>query len=154
MFTASFFLSVNALTHCSKPLSASSSNLLSVLILPHQNSMEDRSSHPVTTAIFPISPGGGGEDYSKPSAFRPPGQRGLRVVRSRFQRLRRTSYRFSSSPIKTAWRIGRVIRSLPPFSRFHLVEGGGFEPPKAEPSDLQSDPFGHSGTPPSESRAF
>ena len=23
-----------------------------------------------------------------------------------------------------------------------VVEGGGFEPPKAEPSDLQSDPFG------------
>ena len=31
-----------------------------------------------------------------------------------------------------------------------MVEGGGFEPPKAEPSDLQSDPFGHSGTPPGE----
>ncbi len=30
----------------------------------------------------------------------------------------------------------------------YLVEGGGFEPPKAEPSDLQSDPFGRSGTPP------
>ena len=30
------------------------------------------------------------------------------------------------------------------------MEGGGFEPPKAEPSDLQSDPFGHSGTPPRE----
>jgi hypothetical protein len=30
----------------------------------------------------------------------------------------------------------------------HLVEGGGFEPPSAEPSDLQSDPFDHSGTPP------
>jgi hypothetical protein len=30
----------------------------------------------------------------------------------------------------------------------NLVEGGGFEPPKAEPSDLQSDPFGRSGTPP------
>ena len=29
-----------------------------------------------------------------------------------------------------------------------LVEGEGFEPSKAEPSDLQSDPFGHSGTPP------
>jgi hypothetical protein len=29
-----------------------------------------------------------------------------------------------------------------------MVEGGGFEPPKAVPSDLQSDPFGHSGTPP------
>ena len=31
---------------------------------------------------------------------------------------------------------------------FYLVEGGGFEPPKVEPADLQSDPFGHSGTPP------
>ena len=29
-----------------------------------------------------------------------------------------------------------------------LVVGGGFEPPKAVPSDLQSDPFGHSGNPP------
>ena len=29
-----------------------------------------------------------------------------------------------------------------------LVEGGGFEPPKSETSDLQSDPFGRSGTPP------
>ncbi len=29
-----------------------------------------------------------------------------------------------------------------------VVEGVGFEPTKAEPSDLQSGPFGHSGTPP------
>ena len=29
-----------------------------------------------------------------------------------------------------------------------MVVGGGFEPPKAAPSDLQSDPFDHSGTPP------
>ena len=29
-----------------------------------------------------------------------------------------------------------------------MVEGVGFEPTKAEPSDLQSDPFDHSGTPP------
>ena len=29
-----------------------------------------------------------------------------------------------------------------------MVEGEGFEPSKAEPSDLQSDPFNHSGTPP------
>ena len=29
-----------------------------------------------------------------------------------------------------------------------VVEGEGFEPSKAEPSDLQSDPFGRSGTPP------
>ena len=35
-----------------------------------------------------------------------------------------------------------------------LVEGGGFEPPKAEPSDLQSDPFSRSGTPPNERRGF
>ncbi len=34
-----------------------------------------------------------------------------------------------------------------------MVEGGGFEPPKAEPSDLQSDPFGHSGTPPELNKA-
>ena len=29
-----------------------------------------------------------------------------------------------------------------------VVEEGGFEPPKASPADLQSVPFGHSGTPP------
>ncbi len=29
------------------------------------------------------------------------------------------------------------------------MEGGGFEPPKASPTDLQSAPFSHSGTPPS-----
>ena len=32
--------------------------------------------------------------------------------------------------------------------RILMVEGGGFEPPKAEPADLQSAPFGRSGTPP------
>ncbi len=29
-----------------------------------------------------------------------------------------------------------------------ILEGVGFEPTKAEPSDLQSDPFNHSGIPP------
>ncbi len=29
-----------------------------------------------------------------------------------------------------------------------MVERGGFEPPKAEPADLQSAPFNHSGTSP------
>ena len=29
-----------------------------------------------------------------------------------------------------------------------MVEGGGFEPPKASPTDLQSVPFGHSGISP------
>ncbi len=35
-----------------------------------------------------------------------------------------------------------------------LVEGEGFEPSKAEPSDLQSDPFDRSGTPPNEAIFF
>ena len=35
-----------------------------------------------------------------------------------------------------------------PLNYTRTVEGGGFEPPKAEPADLQSAPFGHSGTPP------
>ncbi len=33
---------------------------------------------------------------------------------------------------------------------FILVAGEGFEPSKAEPSDLQSDPFDRSGIPPEE----
>ena len=36
--------------------------------------------------------------------------------------------------------------------RKEMVEGEGFEPSKAEPSDLQSDPFGRSGIPPKEKR--
>ncbi len=35
-----------------------------------------------------------------------------------------------------------------------MVEGGGFEPPKAMPADLQSAPFGHSGTPPIKERGI
>ena len=31
---------------------------------------------------------------------------------------------------------------------FHMVEGDGFEPSKQDATDLQSAPFGHSGTPP------
>ena len=48
------------------------------------------------------------------------------------------------------------IQHLRPSADRHrhiLVEGGGFEPPKAEPSDLQSDPFDRSGTPPNEQSA-
>ena len=37
-----------------------------------------------------------------------------------------------------------LLRSRPKF----MVEGEGFEPSKAEPSDLQSDPFDRSGIPP------
>ncbi len=41
---------------------------------------------------------------------------------------------------------GRVDKYLTVL--FYLVDGGGFEPPKAELADLQSAPFGHSGTRP------
>ena len=41
-----------------------------------------------------------------------------------------------------------TIELHPQIYLFKMVEGGGFEPPKAEPADLQSDPFGRSGTPP------
>lgn len=40
------------------------------------------------------------------------------------------------------------------YTRENLVEGEGFEPSKAEPSDLQSDPFGRSGTPPKSSQVL
>ena len=36
----------------------------------------------------------------------------------------------------------------------NLVEGEGFEPSKAVPSDLQSDPFDRSGTPPNKTRYY
>ena len=55
-------------------------------------------------------------------------------------------------PTQSAWKAEVLplnytrTYSYLPFMK--LVEGGGFEPPKAEPSDLQSDPFNHSGTPP------
>lgn len=35
-----------------------------------------------------------------------------------------------------------------------MVEGEGFEPSKSKTSDLQSDPFGRSGTPPERGRHF
>ena len=81
-----------------------------------------------------------GEDYSTPPALRPSGRR-ARTAFSGAARLRRTSVRFASSPER--------VRRRP---CIHLVEGGGFEPPKAEPSDLQSDPFDRSGTPPKKRR--
>jgi hypothetical protein len=52
-------------------------------------------------------------------------------------------------PLKTPTLLSRRIKLyflLPPHQI--LVEGGGFEPPKAEPSDLQSDPVDRLGTPP------
>ena len=52
----------------------------------------------------------------------------------------------------SAWKADALPIELFPHTTWHakiyLVEGGGFEPPKASPADLQSDPFGRSGTPP------
>ena len=42
----------------------------------------------------------------------------------------------------------RPISPQPSAPKQYLVEGEGFEPSKAKPSDLQSDPFDRSGTPP------
>ena len=72
-----------------------------------------------------------------PPAFRPPGRRALRDVLRRFRASVEPLSGSHPPPTQAAEDIDIV-----------LVEGGGFEPPKAEPSDLQSDPFDRSGTPP------
>ena len=57
-------------------------------------------------------------------------------------------HRQSPKTIRGAARISPV---LPGLDR-RLVEGEGFEPSKAEPTDLQSVPFDRSGTPPTKTR--
>ena len=47
-----------------------------------------------------------------------------------------------------AWHPIHRAPDIPFIPTKNLVEGEGFEPSKAEPSDLQSDPFDRSGTPP------
>ncbi|KTD79921.1 hypothetical protein Lwor_1435 [Legionella worsleiensis] len=53
-------------------------------------------------------------------------------------------------PTLSAWKAEVLPLNYTRFLLFfiYLVEGEGFEPSKAEPSDLQSDPFDRSGTPP------
>ena len=54
-------------------------------------------------------------------------------------------------PTPSAWKAEVLPLNYTRLTYHHhqnLVEGVGFEPTKAEPSDLQSDPFDHSGTPP------
>ena len=49
--------------------------------------------------------------------------------------------------------LGRLMLYQLSYSRLEkkiMVEGVGFEPTKAEPTDLQSVPFDHSGTPPND----
>ncbi len=54
-------------------------------------------------------------------------------------------------PRRRRYILSLVRLPIPPNPRifyFNLVEDGGFEPPKAMRTDLQSAPFGHSGNPP------
>ena len=51
-------------------------------------------------------------------------------------------------PTLSAWKAEVLPLNYTRLNCFLLVEGEGFEPSKAEPSDLQSDPFDRSGTPP------
>jgi hypothetical protein len=51
-------------------------------------------------------------------------------------------------PTLSAWKAEVLPLNYTRFLSLNLVEGEGFEPSKAEPSDLQSDPFDRSGTPP------
>ena len=57
-------------------------------------------------------------------------------------------------PSRSAWKAEVLPLNYTRLKRLFpinaLVEGEGFEPSKAEPSDLQSDPFDRSGTPPNE----
>ncbi len=53
-----------------------------------------------------------------------------------------------------AFSIARLLGFKPAVFDSDLVEGEGFEPSKAVPTDLQSAPFDRSGTPPKSSRAF
>ncbi len=48
-------------------------------------------------------------------------------------------------PTPSAWKAEVLPLN---YTREPKLEGEGFEPSKAEPSDLQSDPFDRSGTPP------
>ena len=65
------------------------------------------------------------------------------------------SGRRDSNPRHPAWKASALPTELLPLNPLHddrirMVEGGGFEPPKASPTDLQSVPFDRSGTPPHE----
>ena len=52
-------------------------------------------------------------------------------------------------PTQSAWKAEVLPLNYTRFPDLQtMVEGEGFEPSKAEPSDLQSDPFDRSGTPP------
>ena len=87
--------------------------------------------------------------------------RGERKFKAPGSRLQVNGHNRDRHPPQTA-RCRKSTPFLPSTWNLHLetlnsllmVDRGGFEPPKAEPSDLQSDPFGRSGTCPPNERAI
>ena len=84
--------------------------------------------------------------------LRPHPYQGCALPTELYQRLERAA---GIEPASLAWK-AKVIAIIrcPPFlihlshQSLRMVEGEGFEPSKAEPADLQSAPFGRSGTSP------
>ena len=76
------------------------------------------------------------------------GRRWIRFSAEKPRRLRRAT----GAPPRAGFRIHPRKRktATPDGVTVFLVEEGGFEPPKSTTTDLQSAPFGHSGTPPYE----
>ena len=61
--------------------------------------------------------------------------------------------RFHPSQVELSRRKTDLVKKAPILYQdwcFFLVEGDGFEPSEQDATDLQSAPFGHSGTPPYE----
>ena len=55
-------------------------------------------------------------------------------------------------PTSSAWKAEVLPLNYTRVPAMFLVEGGGFEPPKAKPADLQSAPVDRLGIPPKSSR--
>ena len=89
-------------------------------ITPSGPSRPARRSKPLTDSI--MYSGGGGEDYSMPSAFRPPGRRALHDVQSRLAALVEPLFG-SHPPRATPWR--RVRRKRTPLADALIYSGGG-----------------------------
>ena len=80
-----------------------------------------------------------------------PGSPARREDRDRTEGSGEWSGKRDSNPRPSAWKADALPTELFPLKvlpHLTMVEGEGFEPSKAEPADLQSAPFGRSGTPP------
>jgi hypothetical protein len=57
-------------------------------------------------------------------------------------------------PTQSAWKAEVLPLNYTRSKQVFKMEGEGFEPSKAEPADLQSAPFNHSGIPPKNKRTL